>query len=192
MKDTVGEQSLSDGPAVEAVAVGVACDRLVMVGCGENNGMCLLYDISSIVDPKLLKVFNLSPASENLSPTLAYNEKTLGDIDSETILFLDHTVSPTGKTAIMFGGAISGTISLYEFECEFSETSESSDDLEAGAIAGIVIGCVFGVVLVGVLCVLMSGRRASGVEKSTTEPASETEMASQNQMNSATTDVHTA
>ncbi|KAL7573210.1 hypothetical protein ACA910_018864 [Epithemia clementina (nom. ined.)] len=183
MKDTVGEQSASDGPAVESVVVGVACGRLVMVGCGENNGICALYDISNITSPVLKKVFHLSPVSENFSPTVAYKNRTLGDIDSETILFLNDTISPTGKTAIMFGGAISGTISLYEFQCESDDgAGESDDDLEAGAIAGIVIGSVFGGVLIAVLCVVMSGRRGGSrnqKEMDTADVPPSTEMTSQ-------------
>ena len=44
---------------------------------------------------------------------------------------------------------------------------ESDNDLEAGVIAGIVIGTwnpVFGVTSIGVLCFVMSGRGSSGAE----------------------------
>ena len=45
---------------------------------------------------------------------MAYAYGYLGDIDSETILFLDASHSPTGAAAVMFAGAWSGTISLYD------------------------------------------------------------------------------
>lgn len=126
MKNTVDRKSLEDGPGVEAVVVGVACDRLVMVGCGENNAMCLMYDITDIENPVFKKVFSLSPASEDLNPAVAYARRTLGDIDSETIKFLTADESPTGNTGIMFGGAISGTLSFYEFVCSIEEKGSAA------------------------------------------------------------------
>lgn len=161
MKDTVGQQAQEGGMEVEMVVVGVACDRLVMIACGEKNSLCFLYDISNIRQPDLKKVFSLSPVSENISAPIAYDQRTLGDVDPETTLFLTAEESPTGKTAVMFGGAISGTLSLYEFECEdpsdTSSSSSSSSDAPgewkptATTTASIVFASLLGFVVLGVL-----------------------------------------
>ena len=50
---TIDAKAQEDGLGVETVVVGIACDHLVAVGCGENNGMCLLYDNTAIASPKL-------------------------------------------------------------------------------------------------------------------------------------------
>jgi hypothetical protein len=156
MSTTVDEKSPEDGPAPESVTVGVACGRLVAVACGENNSDCFLYDITDIQNPKLEKVFNLSPESENKAPGVAYDERVLGEHDPEATIFVDAVDSPTGKTGIMFFGALSGTVSFYEFECTIpvdrlerpsleNDIREGSDDdsgLSGGAIGGIVVGGV--------------------------------------------------
>jgi hypothetical protein len=160
MEQTVDSKAEEDGLAVEAVQVGVACGHLVAVACGENNGVCLLYDISEIESPQLLKTFHLSPASRSKNPEQSYRQD-LGDIDSETILFLTPEASPTGKAGFVFGGAISGTLSFYEFQCNSDPTVDEptrtkteadgamaangggdGDGLSAGATAGIVIAIV--------------------------------------------------
>jgi hypothetical protein len=165
MSTTVDEKSPEDGPAPESVIVGVACSRLVAVACGENNSNCFLYDITDIQNPKLEKVFNLSPESENKAPGVAYNERVLGEHDPETTKFIDAVDSPTGKAGILFVGAISGTISFYEFECTIpvdrlerpspaslnvGESADGGDSsgLSGGAIAGIVVGAIVGFGLV--------------------------------------------
>ena len=164
MSATIDEKSPEDGPAPESVTVGIACSRLVAIACGENNSNCFLYDISDISTPKLIKVFNLSPESETKSPGVAYDERVLGEHDAESTLFVEPQYSPTGKAGIIFGGAISGTVSFYEFECETpvepvarakddNETNQSNvsppvvkddggGDLSGGAIAAIVIGSI--------------------------------------------------
>ena len=112
----------------------MACNRLLAISCGENNGDCFLYDITNINnggDPVLKKVFNLSPASQNKSPGIAYADGTLGDLDAGEVLFVPPEESPTGKAAIIFGGAHSGTISFWEFECE--NAVEAVDTLFVGA-----------------------------------------------------------
>ena len=175
MSSTIDEKSPEDGLAPESVIVGVACDRLVAVACGENNGNCFIYDISDIYKPVLKTVINLSPASENKAPGVAYNDRTLGELDAETTKFIDAADSPTGKAGVIFAGAISGTLSFYEFECtepvepvtrpakptfslsDIAETMDASKNgsitaktsegggLSGGAIAGIVIGCLVGI-----------------------------------------------
>jgi hypothetical protein len=44
--------------------------------------------------------------------------RELGKIDSESIQFLTAQDSPTGKAAVIFAGAYSGTTSLWEFTCK--------------------------------------------------------------------------
>lgn len=114
---TVDERSLKDGPAAEAVVVGEACGSRYMVTATEKNSIGFLYNIDDVMSPELVKVFHLSEASEMLSPGLAYDARTLGEIDAESIVFVDATKSPTGKAAVMFAGAWSGTLSYWEFNC---------------------------------------------------------------------------
>eukprot|EP00977_Amphora_coffeiformis_P001742 scaffold337_cov172-Amphora_coffeaeformis.AAC.16 len=166
MKRTIDEKAQEDGLAVESVVVGVACDHLVVLGCGENNGMCLLYDFTDINNPTLLKTFNLSPVSESMNPEQTYR-KTLGDLDAETTLFLSPEHSPTGNSGFLFGGAISGTLSFWEFQCQTPEqrsnnlnTSDGDSGLSGGAIAGIIIGAVVGVILIGFIVIKMSGGKS--------------------------------
>jgi hypothetical protein len=144
---TIDERAHADGMAVEAVVVGVACDRLVTIACGANNAMCFLYDITDIESPILRKTFNLSPVSIDKNPENAYADQTMGDIGPETILFVDADKSPTGKTSIMFGGAISGTISFYEFVCETdfrdSSSTRPSGPLEALAASFVAWGLFY-------------------------------------------------
>ncbi|KAG7339560.1 hypothetical protein IV203_025103 [Nitzschia inconspicua] len=192
MSKTVDELAEEDGLAVESVVAGVACDRLVMIGCGENNGICLLYDITDGPErPVLLKTFSTSPASRDMNPQQAYDAGELGDLDTETMMMVTDTESPTGKAGIIMGGAISGTISFYEFVCQShsgggsgssssgvvqatSSGNESGgvDDgsgLSGGAIAGIVIVSIAIVALI-VYSVIKSSRTSqkemdTGVEQ---------------------------
>jgi hypothetical protein len=60
----------------------------------------------------------MSPVSETRNPGFAYEERSLGEIGAETIQFLLDSESPTGKAAVLFSGACSGTTSLWEFERE--------------------------------------------------------------------------
>ena len=172
MESTVDEKAQEDGLAVEAVAVGVACDHLVAVACGENNGVCLLYDITTIESPTLLKTFHLSPASRSKNPDQSYRND-LGDIDSETILFLSPDASPSGKAGFIFGGAISGTLSFYEFQCVGDETSTptfastssgGNSGLSAGAIAGIVVGSLAGVALIVFVITKVNGGKGKELD----------------------------
>jgi len=41
----------------------------------------------------------------------------LGEVDAESVIFLDESKSPSGKAAVLFAGAWSGTVSYWEFEC---------------------------------------------------------------------------
>jgi len=76
-----------------------------------------VFDLTNVTAPSLFQVFHLSPASETLNPGLAYENRTLGEIDPESIQFLSAEDSPTGKPAVLFSGAWSGTASLWEFTC---------------------------------------------------------------------------
>lgn len=118
MGKTVDERSPKDGPSAEIVTAGVACGRLLAVTAAEKSGVAYVYDISKISSPKLLFVKHLSEASKTLSPELAYGSRTLGDLDSEQIIFLEKKYSPSGKAAVIFMGAWSGTSSFYEFTCK--------------------------------------------------------------------------
>lgn len=117
MGKTVDERSFKDGYAAETVVVGTACDTLYAVTVSEKNSVGFLYDLTNLTKPVLTKVFHLSPVSEKLSPGLAYTNRTLGEIDSESIQFLPKGKGPTGKAAVLFSGAFSGTTSLWEFTC---------------------------------------------------------------------------
>jgi len=113
-----------------------------------------LYDISDITSPKLAQVFHLSPASETKNPIVAYADRTLGEIDSESILFLDESKSPTGKAALIFAGAFSTTTSFWEFDCGTDDTatddtsSETSDP--APSSASVARGASYGVILLAI------------------------------------------
>merc|ERR1712113_923938 len=115
LSQTVDERSLKDGAGPEAVVVGYACGRMLMVTATEKQGTAFVYDVSNPVAPSFLFVQHLSPASRSKNPGVAHADGTLGDIDPESIIFLDAAVSPTGTPGLMFGGAWSGTVSFYEF-----------------------------------------------------------------------------
>jgi hypothetical protein len=124
------------------------------VTVSEKNSVGYLYDLTNVTAPVLAKVFHLSPASETLNPELAYTARTLGEIDSESIQFLTATESPTGKTAVLFAGAFSGTTSLYEFSCDGNgeDTTTAATSGASSLVAGVV---VWGsIVLVGLLAVV--------------------------------------
>jgi hypothetical protein len=76
-----------------------------------------LYDIDDIENPILEQVFHLSEASKNKNAGVAYADRTLGEVDTETILFFSEDQSPTGKPSVLFAGAWSSTISYWEFDC---------------------------------------------------------------------------
>lgn len=105
MGDTVDERSLKDGYAAEAIVSGEACGKRYMVTVSEKNSVGFLYDISDIESPTLAQVFHLSPDSEKKNPVLAYADGVLGEIDAESILFMEAEVSPNGKAGILFAGA---------------------------------------------------------------------------------------
>mmetsp|Transcript_99666 Transcript_99666/g.287719 ORF Transcript_99666/g.287719 Transcript_99666/m.287719 type:complete len:684 (+) Transcript_99666:87-2138(+) len=122
---TVDSRSPKDGAAPEAIVAGVACGRLVAVTATEKQGTAFVYDISDIKAPELLFVEHLSPISLTKSPGVAYATRELGEIDSEGMVFLEAGASPSGKAAVLFGGAWSGTVSMWEFECEAGGTTEA-------------------------------------------------------------------
>jgi len=115
--ETVDDRSPKDGAGPEAIVTGVACGRLLAVTATEKQGTAFVYDITDVASPQLLFVRHLSPASQGLSPGLAYESRELGEIDPECMLFVDADSSPSGTAGVLFGGAWSGTMSLWEFEC---------------------------------------------------------------------------
>ena len=95
-----------------------------------------MYDVTDVTSPELVQVFHLSPESETKNPVVAYEDRTLGEIDAESIIFFDEESSPSGKAAILFAGAWSTTTSFWEFDCgayeEVAEpSSEEPDDADA-------------------------------------------------------------
>jgi hypothetical protein len=175
ISETIDEKANEDGLAPESVTVAIACERVLTLSCGENNGNCFLYDITNIgdgTDPVLKKVFNLSPASELKSPGVAYDDRSLGELDAEATFFASAAESPTGKAGIFFGGAHSGTVSFWEFECTNpvqsvdrlfigAKVGEASNGggggLSGGAIAGIVIGVLVAAALLAMVVFKMQG-----------------------------------
>jgi hypothetical protein len=147
MGQLVDDRSLKDGPAAETVVVGEACGSIYAVTAAEKNSIVFVYDILDVTNPVLAKVVHLTPISETLNPGLAYDQGTLGEIDSETIQFLSDSESPTGKAAVLFSGAWSGTASLWEFVCEEDSTTaeppagsptDTSSAVTLAPLAGVV------------------------------------------------------
>ena len=132
--DTVDERSLKDGPGAETIVAGEACGKMYMVTAGEKNSIGFLYEISEITSPKLVQVFHLSPASETKNPVLAYEDRTLGEIDPEAIIFLSESESPTGNAAIIFAGAFSSTTSFWEFDCGSDALTLDTTPAEAALV----------------------------------------------------------
>jgi len=167
MPATIDEKSEKRGMEPELVNIAVACDRALAVSCGENNNVCFLYDVTNLPSPPVLrKVFNLSPTSQFKAPGPAYKDGTLGDLDPEASFSVSAEESPTGVPGLFFGGAHSGTMSFWEFECTnpveavermFGNTSVtpegSKQKLSGGAIAGIVIAVLVIAALVATIFV---------------------------------------
>jgi hypothetical protein len=114
---TIDERSPKDGAGTEAIVAGIACGSLVAVTATEKSGVAFVWDITTIDSPSLLFVKHLSPVSETKNPGLAYASSELGEIDPESIIFLDAQHSPSGNAGVFFGGAWSGTVSFWEFQC---------------------------------------------------------------------------
>ena len=135
MGDTVDERSLKDGYAAEAIVSGEACGKRYMVTVSEKNSVGFLYDISNIENPTLAQVFHLSPGSEKRNPVLAYADGTLGEIDAESILFMEAEDSPNGKAGILFAGAWSTSTSFWEFNCGDDTATEVTHADDVGSEA---------------------------------------------------------
>jgi len=133
LSQMVDNRSGQDGAGVENVIVGEACGRLVTAMATEKNSVAMLFDITDITTPELLQVFHLSPAVRDKSFGLAYNEGEIGEIDPESGVFLAAEVSPSGKAGILWAGAVSGTVSWWEFDCE--EDSKKQNEHPASAAA---------------------------------------------------------
>ena len=129
----VDDRSQKDGPGVEAIVAGKACGSLLAVTATEKQGTAFVYDISNIASPTLLFVKHLSPASETKNPSVAYADRTLGEIDPEAMIFLEDAYSPSGKAGVMFAGAWSGTMSFWEFQCPNSTTTTSAMATDASS-----------------------------------------------------------
>lgn len=147
MGDTVDERSLKDGYAAEAIVAGEACGKRYLVTVSEKNSVGFLYDVSDIGSPELVETFHLSPDSETKNPVVAYEDRTLGEIDSESILFLSAEDSPTGVPAIIFAGAWSSTTSFWEFDCgdgtaSTLPVSETTGSSETDTATKFYVSCV--------------------------------------------------
>ncbi|CAJ1963749.1 unnamed protein product [Cylindrotheca closterium] len=125
LSQMVDSRSGKDGAGVENVVMGEACGRLVAAMATEKSSIAMLFDITDITTPELLKVFHLSPAAQNKSFGLAYNDGEIGEIDAESGVFLSAEESPSGKAGILFAGALSGTVSWWEFDCKEESPSSS-------------------------------------------------------------------
>jgi hypothetical protein len=125
---TVDERSPKDGAGTEAIVAGIACGSLVAVTATEKSGVAFVWDISTISAPSLLFVSHLSPMSETKSPGLAYASRELGEIDPESMIFLEAAESPSGNAGVLFGGAWSGTVSFWEFVCPDGGASSAAVD----------------------------------------------------------------
>lgn len=137
MPETVDDQSGEAGPSVENVILGEACGRLVAAVAAEKSSVAMLFDITDINSPDLLKVFHLSPVSQYKSVGLAYNAGELGEIDAESGVFLTKETSPSGNAGILWAGAKSGTVAFWEFQCkEESRPSTTNDDAAKAAGGG--------------------------------------------------------
>ena len=136
---TVDDRSEKDGPAPEAIVAGKACGSLLAVTASEKQSSVFVYDISNIASPSLLFVKHLSPASQTKNPGIAYADRSLGEIDPEAMIFLDDSHSPSGKAGVMFGGAWSGTMSFWEFECPVIESSDAPSRVLASSLAFVLV-----------------------------------------------------
>jgi hypothetical protein len=135
---SVDARSNGDGCAPETVVVGTACGgELYMATACEKNSIAFVFKLTDPSAPELYDVFHLSPASEQLNPGLAYASRTLGEIDAESIQFLSSDDSPTGKAAILFAGAFSGTTSLWEFVCPNDKVDDEKDDSPAEPVSAV-------------------------------------------------------
>ena len=151
LSKTVDSRSGKDGAGVENVIIGEACGRLVTAMATEKSSIAMLFDITDITTPELLQVFHLSPVSQNKSFGLAYNEGEIGDIDPESGVFLSAKESPSGKAGILWAGALSGTVSWWEFDCkempqeakEVPVSSSSSSRLNMWTMVIILMGACF-------------------------------------------------
>lgn len=117
LEKTIDSRSPKDGPAPESMAAGEACGRLLMVSATEKSGIAFVYDITTVTNPQLLFVRHLTAASKTKAPGVAYASRELGEVDSEGIIFVDAAHSPSGMAGVLIGGAWSGTVSFWEFEC---------------------------------------------------------------------------
>jgi hypothetical protein len=128
LSETVDEESEKYGPSIENIILGEACGRLVVAMAAEKNSIAMLFDVTDITSPDLIKVFHLSPASEFKSVGLAYNDGELGEVDPESGVFLTAEKSPSGKAGILWAGAQSGTVSFWEFECKEEQESHQQKE----------------------------------------------------------------
>lgn len=90
-------QSNKRGVEINLATVGFACGRIVTVVVGEGNSISVIYDITEVTSPSVIDVLHLSPSSESKSAGLAYNDGTIGEIDTVRINFLSAAESPTAS-----------------------------------------------------------------------------------------------
>lgn len=177
----VDERSLKDGAGPEAIVVGKACGRLMAVTATEKQGTAFVFDITDIKKPELKFLHHLSPASEKKNPEVAYKAKELGEIDPESITFVEAENSPNGNAGIMFAGAWSGTLTFYEFTDADGNTCSDPKFVDiAGQVNGAVPGVISGFAIFGAVVILLSlcakasgGAASSGAASSTAKAGTE-------------------
>mmetsp|Transcript_10619 Transcript_10619/g.21707 ORF Transcript_10619/g.21707 Transcript_10619/m.21707 type:complete len:317 (+) Transcript_10619:142-1092(+) len=141
LSELMDGESNKRGVEINIATIGFACGRLVTAVAGEGNSVSVIYDITDITNPTVFEVIHLSPSSETKSPGIAFNDGTVGEIDTVDILFMSASQSPTGKASLMYVGQSSGTVSLWTFECVEPDdpnidwtTGEEVDSIKSGVL----------------------------------------------------------
>ena len=160
LKEYVDDRSAKDGPSPETVVHGMACGDHYMVTSNEKNGIGYVYEVPlDGTDPVLTQTFHLTPVSESLNAGLAYEARSLGEVDAESVQFLSAEDSPTGKAAVLFAGAWSATVSLWEFNCvdasgNVTDAAATDDATAAESAAGSALSLA-GMILVGLASIFL-------------------------------------
>jgi hypothetical protein len=169
---------LKDGAGPEAIVVGKACGRLLAVTATEKQGTAFVFDITDITKPTLQFLHHLSPASEKKNPSVAYADEELGEIDPESITFVNAEDSPNGNAGVMFAGAWSSTMTFYEFtdkdgktcsDPNFVDTVNRLDPSVPGVISGIAIFAGVVIFISWKMGLSTTASTTSGVVSSSTE-----------------------
>ena len=176
----VDERSLKDGAGPEAIVVGKACGRLLAVTATEKQGTAFVFDITDITKPTLQFLHHLSPASEKKNPSVAYADEELGEIDPESITFVNAEDSPNGNAGVMFAGAWSSTMTFYEFTDKDGKTCSDPNFVDTvnrlhPSVPGVISGMAIFAAVVSFISWKMglstTASTTSGVVSSSTEKA---------------------